>query len=130
MAQIDTNDNHIIYKELSYKIIGLAIEVHKILGYGFLEKVYENSLMKLFDRERITAFQQVAVPVYFEGEIVGDFYADILVENQIILELKAVNTINDAHRAQVINYLKATKLKLGILINFGKCRLEQERFVL
>ena len=126
---MNTNDNYIIYKDLSYRIIGLAIEVHNKLGYGFLEKVYENALMKLFKREGIRACQQASIPVYFEGEIVGDFYADILVNDQIILELKAVNHILDVHRAQIINYLKASDVKLGILLNFGKTRLEQERFV-
>ncbi len=129
MTPMNTNDNYIIYKDLSYRIIGLAIEVHNKLGYGFLEKVYENALMKVFKREGIRAYQQVSIPVYFDGEIVGDFYADILVNDQILLELKAINHIIDAHRAQIINYLKATDIKLGIVLNFGKTRLEQERFV-
>ncbi len=87
---MNTNNKEIIYKELSYKTIGLAMEVHNQLGFGFLEKVYENALMVLFKKNGIPAQQQAPVRVYFEGQVVGDYYADILVDNKIILELKAV----------------------------------------
>lgn len=127
---MDTNIEKIVYKDLSYKIVGLAMEVHNKLGYGFLEKVYENALMVLFRREGIDARQQVPLTVYFENEIVGEYNADIVIEDKIILELKAVERIIDAHRAQVINYMKVTRIKLVILINFGKKHLEYERFVL
>ena len=126
---MDTNKEKILYKDLSYKIIGLAMEVHTKLGYGFLEKVYENAVMILLEREEIHATQQAPIKVHFEGEIVGDYYADILVENKIILELKAIEKITDVHRAQTLNYLKATGLRLAILLNFGKERLQYERFV-
>ena len=124
-----SNKEKILYKDTSYKIVGLAMEVHSKLGYGFLEKVYENAMMVLFRRESISAKQQAPITVYFDGEIVGDYYADILVEDKIILELKALEKITDAHRAQTLNYLKATGLQLAILLNFGKQRLEYERFV-
>jgi len=127
---MDTNKKiKILYKDLSFKIIGLAMQVHNELGYGFLEKVYENALMVLFRRERIQTKQQAPITVYFYGEVVGEYYADILVEERIILELKSVENIIDAHRAQILNYLKATDLRLGIIINFGKEKLEYERFV-
>jgi len=106
------------------------MEVHNKLGYGFLEKVYENAMMVLFRREGMQAKQQAAITIYFEGEVVGDYSADIIVEDRIILELKAVERIIDAHRAQTLNYLKGTGLRLAILLNFGKERLEYERFVL
>ncbi|HHT9138341.1 MAG TPA: GxxExxY protein [Candidatus Wunengus sp. YC60] len=122
--------NKILYKDLSYKIAGLAMQVHNKLGYGFLEKVYENALMVLFKREGIQAKQQAPITVYFEEEVVGEYYADILVEDKIILELKAVEEIIDAHRSQILNYLKATRLQLAIILNFGKDRLESERFIL
>ena len=86
-------------------------------------------MMVLFRRESISAKQQAPITVYFDGEIVGDYYADILVEDKIILELKALEKITDAHRAQTLNYLKATGLRLAIILNFGKQRLEYERFV-
>ena len=122
--------NKILYKELSYEIIGLAMKVHTILGPGFLEKVYENALMVLFGKEGIKAVQQAPIKVKFENEIVGNYYADILIENKIILELKTVEKITDIHRAQTLNYLKATGLKLAIILNFGAKSLEYERLVL
>jgi GxxExxY protein len=126
---MNTNKD-ILHKDLSYKIIGLAMQVHNKLGFGFLEKVYENALMILLKREGIEAKQQTAVAVYFEGEKIGDYYADILVEDKIILELKSVEKIVDAHRAQVLHYLKATGLQLAIILNFAKEQLESERLVL
>ncbi|MHC4497052.1 MAG: GxxExxY protein [Planctomycetota bacterium] len=96
---MSTNNKDIIHKDLSYKVVGLAMEVHSNLGFGFLEKVYENALMVLFEKNEIPAQQQVPLRVYFEGKSVGDYYADILVDSKIILELKAVDRIVDAHRA-------------------------------
>jgi len=125
-----TNNKDIIYKELSYKIVGLAMEVHNKLGFGFLEKVYENALMILLEKNGIPAQQQAPVRVYFEGKVVGDYYADILVDNKIILELKAIDKIIDVHRAQVLNYLRATGLRLAMILNFGKSSFEYERFVI
>ena len=123
------NEEQFLYKDLSYKIIGLAMEVHRKLGCGFLEKVYENSLMLLFRREGIPAKQQVAVKVYFEGEKVGDYIADILVAGKIILELKTVSTLIEEHKAQTLNYLKATNLQLALLINFGAKSLQYARII-
>ncbi|MCK5174719.1 MAG: GxxExxY protein [Planctomycetes bacterium] len=126
---MSTNKDKIIFKDLSYKIVGLAMEVHNELGYGFLEKVYENALMLLFTESGIKAEQQVAIPVCFRGNVIGEYFADILVEDKIILELKASSGFVDCHRAQVLNYLKATNKPLGLLINFGKTSLEHERLV-
>ena len=127
---MDTNeDNIIIYKDLSYKLIGLAMRVHSGLGHGFLEKVYERALMILLRRENIESAQQAPITVTFEGEAVGDYYADILVENKVILEIKSAEKIIDAHRAQALHYLKATGLRLAIILNFGKEKLEYERMV-
>lgn len=120
----------ILHKELSYKIVGLAMQVHRELGYGFLEKVYENSLMILMRESGIKAEQQVPIKVHFRGQIVGDYMADILVEDSIILELKVIDKITKFQIAQTINYSKATNLKLALLINFGKSSLEHERIVL
>ncbi len=103
------------------------MEVHNELGYGFLEKVYENSLMILFSRNKIPAVQQAPINVRFEGEIVGNYIADILVDDKIILELKCVETIANVHRAQVLNYLKAADKQLAIILNFAKEKLEYER---
>jgi len=142
---MDTNEparrpaggNEILYKDLSYKIVGLAMRVHSKLGYGFLEKVYKNALMVLFRREGIEAKQQAPITVYFEKEVVGNYYADILVEDRVILEIKparhpaggSVEKIIDAHIAQTLNYLKATRLRLAIILNFSKEELEYKRIV-
>jgi GxxExxY protein len=122
-----TNQGKILYKDLSYKIIGLAMRVHRELGSGFLEKVYENSMMVLFIKEQIPAVKQAPIDVYFESEIVGHYAADIIVDEKIILELKCVEMISNAHRAQTLNYLKATGKRLAIILNFAKKTLEYER---
>ena len=119
----------VLYKDLSYEIIGLAMNVHRQLGRGFLEKVYENALMVSFRQEEIQAEQQAPITVRFKGEVVGDYYADILVEQKIILELKAVDTILNIHRAQALHYLKATGVRLAIILNFGKESFEYVRLV-
>lgn len=127
---MNTNNKDIVHRELSYKVVGLAMEVHSKLGFGFLEKVYENALMVLFEKHEIPAQQQAPLRIYFEGKPVGEYYADILVDSKIILELKAVDRIADVHRAQVLNYLRATRLRLGMIFNFAKKSFEYERFVL
>ncbi len=106
------------------------MKVHTELGFGFLEKVYENSLIILLKENGIKAEQQVPIKVTFHGQIVGEYIADILVEDSVILELKAQDKIAEIHKAQTLNYLKATGLKLAILLNFGRKRLESERLVL
>lgn len=103
------------------------MDVHNRLGYGFLEKVYENALMVLLRKAGIGARQQHPVSVYFEGEEIGHYVADIIVNDSIILELKSQDGITSAHRAQTLNYLKATGCRLAIILNFGKTRLEHER---
>ncbi len=124
------SDKELIYKDLSYRIVGLAMKVHGELGSGFLEKVYENAMMALFRKEGIEAEQQKPIDVIFENEIVGSYFADILIENKVIVELKTVENITDIHKAQVLNYLKATGLKLAIILNFHSQSLEYKRIVL
>jgi GxxExxY protein len=121
--------NEFLYKELSYKIIGLAMEVHRELGSGFLEKVYENALMILFEQNNIKAKQQENIKVKFRNKVIGDYIADIIVDDLIILELKCCKKIDPVHKAQLSNYLKATGKKVGIILNFGKNSLEVERVV-
>jgi GxxExxY protein len=125
-----SENEKIIYKELSYKIIELALDVHNELGCGFLEKVYENAMMMLLDREKIPARQQAPADVYFQGKVIGQYFADILVDNKLILELKTVDAIENIHIAQVLNYLRATGIKLGLVLNFGKPKFEYKRLVL
>lgn len=120
----------LIYPELSYKIIGAAMEVHRELGPGFLEKVYENSMMVVFERDKVPAVQQYPIPVFFQGNKVGNYVTDIVVDDKIILELKTVKTITNINIAQVLNYLKATGKRLGIIINFKGQSLEYKRVIL
>jgi GxxExxY protein len=127
---MNTNGKSIHHKETSYKIIGIAMHVYNTLGYGFLEKVYENSMMVKFRNGGVKVEQQKAIKVYFENEVVGDYFVDLLVEDEIVVELKTAEQIHEIHKAQVLNYLKATRLKLGIIINFGKDQLEYARLVL
>ena len=130
-ARTDTNEHeHFFKKELSYKIIQLGIEIRKKVGLGFREKVYENSLMVLFRREGIKAYQQMPFDVYLEGENVGHHVADIVVEESVIVEVKAAAQIIDEHRAQALSYLRASGLRLALILNFGPARFEHERIVL
>ena len=89
-------------------------------GFGFLEKVYENALVIELSKAGLDAKQQYPIQVYYDGEIVGDYQADILVEDKVILELKSIDRIADIHEIQLKNYLKATGIEVGLLINFGK----------
>ena len=106
------------------------MEIHTEIGYGFLERVYENSLMTLFRDNGIFAERQPPIKVNFRGRPVGEYIADIVVERAVILELKAAERIAEVHKAQALNYLKATNLRLALLLNFGKRKLEYERLVL
>jgi GxxExxY protein len=123
-------EEKILYKDLSYKIVGLAMQLHTELGHGFLEKVYENSLMILLEENGLRAVQQHPIAVKYHGRIVGDYIADIIVDDTVIIELKALEKISEIHKAQTLNYLKATNYRLALLINFGKWKLEYTRLVL
>lgn len=125
-----TESAGLLHGEMTYCVIGLAMEVHNKLGVGFLEKVYENALMVAFRRDGIHAQQQAPIKIHFEYVVVGDYVADILIEDKLILELKAVEAITAIHRAQVINYLKATGIRLALILNFGNPKLQHERIVL
>ena len=105
--------------ELTDQIIKTFFEVYNGLGYGFLEKVYENALANRLRRMGLEVTQQVGICVYFEGAIVGEYFADLLVENKVILELKAAEAIDPAHKAQLRNYLRATDCEVGLVLNFG-----------
>ena len=126
MARMETP---IVYKELSYTIIEACMEVHKILGPGFTEKIYEEAVIREIAQRSISFERQKLIEVSFKGDKIGEFRLDIVVDNKIILELKAVAELNSTFEAQLFSYLKATNLKLGILINFGKKKLEQKRIV-
>jgi len=104
---------------LTERIIGCAYAVHQTLGPGFLEKVYENALRIELEEAGLSVAQQNPVPVEYRGRVVGDFFADLIVERRVIIELKAVQQISKEHEVQLVNYLTATGIDDGLLINFG-----------
>jgi GxxExxY protein len=116
--------------DLTYKIRGAIFEVNRVLGHGFLEKVYENALMVELQERGLEAESQVPISVQYKKREVGEYFADIVVEDEVILELKAVESLQRIHEAQILNYLKATEFKLGFLVNFTHPKAEIRRFVL
>ena len=109
-----------LHKDLTSQIIHCFYTVYNTLGYGFLEKVYENALKIELERNGLKVEKQVPVKVYYDDFIVGDYFADLIVEDKIIIELKAAESLCEEHEYQLINYLKATDIELGLLMNFGK----------
>ena len=116
---MNTDHNDSKYKELTEKIIGIFYKVYNNLGYGFLEKVYENAIMIEFKKENISAVSQYAIKVFYQDEIVGEYFADILVNRKVIVEIKASKSLAIENEAQLLNYLKATDIEVGLLLNFG-----------
>lgn len=108
----------LLYKELSYAIGGAVIQVHKHLGPGQLESVYERALAKELAYQGIAHECQVPITAHYKGDPVGEFFADVVVENKVILELKSVAKVLPVHRMQLLSYLRATGMRLGLLINF------------
>lgn len=120
------NDLH----EVTEKVIGCAYELQNELGCGFLEKVYENALAHACRRAGLKVDQQFPIKVLFDGVVVGDYVADLIVNGSVLIELKAVQALTDIHKAQCLNYLKATGLSVCLLLNIAKPRVEIKRLVL
>lgn len=116
---MNTDLQDLKYKELTEKIIKIFYDVYNKLGYGFLEKVYENAMMIEFKKDDINAVSQFAIKVLYEGETIGEYCADILVDDKVIVEIKAAKKLALEHEAQLLNYLKATNIEVGLLLNFG-----------
>jgi len=116
--------------DITYKINGAIFEVNRELGTGFLEKVYESALMIELISRGLKSENQVPIKVKYKGTEVGEYFADIVVENRVILELKAVDALRKVHEAQILNYLKATGMEIGLLVNFTYPKAEIKRFVL
>ncbi len=106
-------------KNLTEKIIKIFYKAYNNLGYGFLEKVYENAMMIEFKRIGIPVVSQFAIKVVYESEVIGEYFADILVDNKVIVEIKAAKSLAVENEAQLLNYLKATDIEVGLLLNFG-----------
>ncbi len=111
---------NLLHDEVTDRIIKSYYAVYNKLGYGFLEKVYENAMMIELRKQGLEAVKQKSITVFYDEEVVGDYYADILVEEKVILELKAASSLAEEHEAQLVNYLKATDKEVGLLLNFGK----------
>lgn len=110
----------ILHKELSEAILKVFYEVYNELGYGFVEKVYQNAMYLELKSQGFKVEAQKQIKVYYKNELVGDFFADLLIDNLIILELKACDVLVKAHYVQTLNYLKATNIEIGLLLNFGE----------
>ena len=128
MDKQDGQDKNLKHEQITKSVIGCAFEVINELGAGFLESVYEKALLLALRQKGLSAISQHPVKVLFRGECVGDFYADIFVEEKVIVELKAVKAVAPENQAQIINYLNATGIEVGLLINFGNPKLEYKRF--
>jgi GxxExxY protein len=108
------------HQELTQQIIKAAQTAHNKLGYGFLEKVYHNALVMELHKMGLEAAPEKPITVYYDEQVVGEYFADIVVNDKVILEIKAVQTLNAAHEVQLVNYLKATDIDVGLLLNFGE----------
>ena len=118
------------HRELTEEIIGAAFEVHRELGPGFLEKVYEAALVQELEERGVRVSSQAEIAVRYKTQPIGVYYADLLVDGSVICEIKAVETLASAHEAQLLHYLKATGIKVGLLLNFGAKRVQVKRFAL
>jgi len=115
------------HQEITEKIIGCAYRVYNTMGFGFLESVYEKCLLIELHKARLNVESQKPIAVYYDGQAVGDFVADLLVEDAVIVELKSVRRLVEAHEVQLVNYLVATGKDVGLLLNFGEEKVEVKR---
>jgi GxxExxY protein len=127
---MNTNEHELIYKEEVYQIVGCAMEVLNELGHGFLEKPYENALVVEFSLRKIGCAQQPSFDLVYKGVKVGLYIPDLIVMNKIVVDTKTIDRITDHERGQMLNYLKTTGLRVGVILNFKHAKLEWERIVL
>ncbi|MCL2329307.1 MAG: GxxExxY protein [Bacteroidetes bacterium] len=120
LAKYNNSEDKLLHKDLTDTIISCFYQVYNDLGYGFLERVYQNALYFALIDEGLQCETEKSIKVYHNGRVVGDYRADLLVENKVLLELKASEELNSANEKQLINYLKATDIEVGLLLNFGK----------
>ena len=115
------------YSDITEQIIKAFYKVYNTLGHGFLEKVYENALAIELRQQGLSVVQQAPIKVHYNGRLVGEYYADLLVEDKVIVELEAIEVLTDEHHAQLLNYLKATQVEVGLLLNFAPTKPEVRR---
>ena len=118
----------LLHSEITGPVIGVAIEVHKILGPGFLESVYDEAFAIELDLRNIHYERQRSIDIFYKGKLAKHFVCDFIIENLVVVELKALLQLGDVEKAQILNYLKATRLPVGLLLNFGTRSLEYKRF--
>jgi GxxExxY protein len=116
---MDSSPSNLKHAELTDKIIGVFYDVYNELGHGFLESTYAEAMVVALEEAGLAGTREVAVPVWFRGRKVGQYFADLLVNNVVLLELKAGRTLESAHEAQLLHYLRATEIEVGLLLNFG-----------
>jgi GxxExxY protein len=127
---MDKKGEEFLYKDLTYKIIGIAMDIHRELNSGFLEAVYEEAMIDELKDAKIPFENQVKLNIYYKGKkLKKQYQADFIVDKKIVVELKGINKLTEIDDAQMINYLKATRLKVGLLLNFGRKSLEWKRIV-
>jgi GxxExxY protein len=127
---MDTNDEKLLFKDEVFKIIGCAIEVLNTLGHGIVEKPYENALVVEFELRKIPFRQQPSFNILYKGNSVGLFVPDLIVFDAIVVDTKVIDRIGDHERGLILNYLRITKLRVGIILNFKHAKLEWERIIL
>jgi GxxExxY protein len=127
---MNTNVPKLKHADLTERIIGVYYEVYNELGYGFLESVYHTAMRIALQHAGLSVEVEVQVPVTFRGESIGEFRVDLLVEGKVIMELKAVRSLEPAHEAQLFHYLRATTIEVGLLVNFGAPRPQLRRLLL
>jgi len=124
-----TDNSNFLHQEITEKIIKAFYNVYNTLGFGFLEKVYENAMMIELELLNLNCEKQKQLDVYYKNKKVGEYFADIIVNQKVIIELKAAESIIPEHQAQLLNYLKATQIEVGLLLNFGKTpQIKRELF--
>ena len=126
---MENESSKLLHVELTEKIIGVYYDVYNEIGHGFLESVYGNCMQRALIQAGLQVERQVSIPVFFRGWDVGQFKADLIVNQRILIELKAVKILDGSHEAQVMNYLRATEIEVGLLLNFGGPKPQFRRFV-
>jgi GxxExxY protein len=125
---MNTDQSQFKYQEITEKIIGVFYDVYNEIGFGFLESVYEKCLVAALGQAGLTVQQQVSIPFFFRGQPLADFSADLLINEEALVEIKTCKSLDRAHEAQLLNYLKATQIEIGLLLNFGE-RPQVRRFI-
>ena len=128
-GSMEKQNSKLLHSELTEKLLGVYYDVYNEIGHGFLESVYNNCMFLALTKAGMSVRREVPVPVYFRGQDVGQFKADLVVEGCVLIELKAVQNLDRTHEAQVMNYLRATELEVGLLLNFGSLKPQFRRIV-